>query len=64
MRMPNKICRVLLQNAELVREDGLPWPAFRSIYADPSGDPNEPWLWDGPNPSDPDPLPPPAPADA
>ena len=50
MRPPKKICRVLLQNAELMREDGLPWPESRYIRADPLGDPNVPWLWDSPSP--------------
>ena len=62
--MPNKICRILVIDGVDTRADGLPWPASRYIYADPSGDPNDPWLWDGPNPSAPDPLPLPPPADA
>ena len=68
MGKPNKICRVAVVEIDganvVVREDGQPWPASRYIYADPSGNPNDPWLWDGPNPSAPDPLLLPPPADA
>ena len=58
--MPEKICRATVSVCDganiVIRADGLPWPASRYIYADPSGDPNESWLWDGPNPDAP--LPP------
>jgi hypothetical protein len=59
--MPSKICRVTNDGTGDVRGDGLPWPISRYIYADPVGDPNDAWLWDGPlpNPPPPDPLPPP-----
>lgn len=50
MPQPNKICRVLFIDGVDTREDGLPWPVSRYIFADPAGDPNEPWLWDGPFP--------------
>lgn len=53
MDKPNKICRIIFPDNIDTREDGLPFPKSRYIAADPDGDPDIPYLWDGPFPETP-----------